>query len=57
MADVSTSEVVYIDDVQMFTDIATDLGIKSIRHTDWSSTSSILAGMGLQIESRLLVHG
>ncbi len=34
MAQVSAEEVVYIDDVQMFTDIATDLGIKSIRHID-----------------------
>ncbi len=33
-AQVSPEEVIYIDDVQMFVDIATDLGIKSIRHTD-----------------------
>ena len=55
-AQVSTDEVVYIDDVQIFTDIATDIGIKSIRHTDWHLTSGALADMGLQIEDNKLVH-
>ncbi len=55
-AQVSADEVVYIDDVQMFTDIATDLGIKSIRHTDWHSTSEALAGMGLFVEKNKLIH-
>ena len=55
-AKVSADEVVYIDDVQMFTDIATDLGIKSIRHTDWHSTSEALADMGLLVEDNKLVH-
>lgn len=46
-AQVSPQEVVYIDDVKMFVDVATDLGIKSIQHTDWISTSKILATLGL----------
>ncbi len=55
-AQVSPDEVVYIDDVQMFTDIATDLGIKSILHTNWHSTSAALADMGLLVENNKLVH-
>ncbi len=43
-------EVVYIDDVQMFVDIATDLSIRSIRHVDFLSTSAALATMGLTAE-------
>ena len=56
LAQVSAEEVVYIDDVQMFTDIATDLGIKSIHHTDWHSTSEALADMGLSVENNILLH-
>ncbi len=56
MARVSAEEVVYIDDVQMFTGIATDLEIKSIHHIDWQSTSAALAGMGLLVENNKLVH-
>lgn len=55
-AQVSVDEVVYIDDVQTFTDIATDLGIKSIRHTDWHLTSVALADLGLKIEDNKKVH-
>ncbi len=47
MAQVSENEVVYIDDVQMFVDVASDLGIKSIRHTDCSSTAAALMDFGL----------
>jgi len=56
MAQVSAEEVVYIDDVKMFTDIARDLEIKSIHHIDWQSTSEALADMGLLIENNKLVH-
>jgi len=56
MAQVSSEEVVFIDDVQIFTDIATDLKIKSIHHTDWQPTSEALADMGLLIENNKLVH-
>lgn len=47
-AQVPADEIVYIDDVQMFVDVATDLGIKSIRHTGYPSTSDALAALGLQ---------
>lgn len=49
-ARVSTDEVVYIDDVQIFTDVATDLGIKSIHHTDILSTSEALTALGLPLD-------
>jgi putative hydrolase of the HAD superfamily len=55
-AQVCADEVVYIDNVQMFTDIATDIGIKSIHHIDLNSTLEALADMGLQIEDNKLVH-
>ncbi|MDQ6890835.1 MAG: HAD-IA family hydrolase, partial [Bacteroidota bacterium] len=53
-ARVSAEEVVYIDDVKIFTDI--DLGIKSIHHTDWQSTSEALADMGMLVGNNKLAH-
>ncbi|MEO8416774.1 MAG: HAD-IA family hydrolase [Ginsengibacter sp.] len=49
-ANVSTDQVIYIDDVQMFVDIATGIGIKSICHTNYLSTSNSLSTLGLQLE-------
>jgi len=56
MSQASIDEVVYIDDVQIFTDIATDLGIKSIRHTDTLSTSKALTALGLLTEQTEMIH-
>ena len=56
LAQVSAEEVVYIDDVRVFTNIATDLGIKSICHTGWQTTAAILADMGLSVETNKLIH-
>jgi len=50
MANVSPEQVIYIDDVQLFADIATGLGIKSIRHTDRLSTSDALMAIGLGLK-------
>lgn len=47
MAQTSPENVVYIDDTPMFIDIAKDMGIRSIRHINYSSTSRELAKMGL----------
>jgi|SRR6185437_1954998 len=55
-ARVTAAEIVYIDDVKIFTDIATDLGIKSIQHIDWQTTSEALAAMVLLVEKNKLVH-
>ncbi|WP_301922740.1 HAD-IA family hydrolase [Ferruginibacter sp.] len=47
---VPANEIVYIDDVQMFTEIATGIGIRSIWHKDHLSTAKELAKLGLPIE-------
>ena len=49
-AQVPVDEIVFIDDVQMFVDIAKDLGITGIHHTDYLSTSKALADLGLTIK-------
>jgi putative hydrolase of the HAD superfamily len=48
-AQVLADEVVYIDDVQLFVDVATELGINSLRHTDYLSTKNSLALLGLTL--------
>ena len=47
IAQVPAEQVVYIENTQMFVDVARDLGIRSILHKDYLSTSAELAGMGL----------
>jgi putative hydrolase of the HAD superfamily len=49
IAQVPVENVVYIEDMQMFVDVASDLGIKSIHHTDYKSTRSELSLLGLKI--------
>ncbi|MEO7309135.1 MAG: HAD-IA family hydrolase [Chitinophagaceae bacterium] len=49
-AQVPADEIVYIDDVQMFTDVAANLGIKSIWHRNHLSTAKALADLGLTLE-------
>jgi len=49
IAQVPAENVVYIEDLQMFVDIAGDLGIRGIRHKNFLSTSAALASMGLKI--------
>ena len=46
-AQVPIGEIVFIDDVQMFVDVAKDIGITSIHHTDYLSSSQALANLGL----------
>lgn len=46
---VPVEHVVYIEDRQMFVDVARDLGIRSIQHKNYESTSEELAAMGLRI--------
>jgi putative hydrolase of the HAD superfamily len=48
IAQVPVQHVVYIEDMQMFVDVASDLGIRSIHHKNYLSTSSELAIMGLK---------
>jgi putative hydrolase of the HAD superfamily len=49
IAQVPAEQVLYIEDMQMFVDVARDLGIRSIQHKHYLSTSKVLADMGLKI--------
>lgn len=49
-AQVPINEIVYIDDVQIFVDVAKDMGITGIHHTDYLTTSKALADLGLTIK-------
>jgi putative hydrolase of the HAD superfamily len=49
IAQVPAQEVVYIDDTQMFLDIAGDWGIQGIHHKNFISTVASLASFGLEI--------
>ena len=48
IAQVPVQHVVYIEDMQMFVDVAKDLGIRGIHHKNYLSTSDELALMGLK---------
>lgn len=50
IAQVPENEVIYIDDVQIFTEVATGLGIKSICHSSYLSTRNALATLGLPVK-------
>ena len=48
IAQVPVRQVVFIDNTPMFVQVAEGLGIRSIHHTDYSSTCAKLASLGLQ---------
>jgi putative hydrolase of the HAD superfamily len=48
ISQVPAKNVAYIEDTQMFTDVARDLGIRSIQHKNILSTSTELSLMGLK---------
>ena len=50
IAQTPTGQVVYIENTPMFVQIAERLGIRSILHTDCSSTCAKLASLGLHFE-------
>ena len=50
IAFVKPEQVIYIDDVELFTEVASKLSIKSIHHTDLLSTSNQIKKLGLTIE-------
>jgi putative hydrolase of the HAD superfamily len=43
---VSPEKVIYIEDRPMFVEVAESLGIRGIRHKDYTTTSRILASFG-----------
>ena len=49
IAQVPAEHAVYIEDLQMFVDVAGSLGIRGIRHQNQLSTSAELASLGLEI--------
>jgi len=49
IAQVPAEQVVYIEDLQMFVDVARGMGIQSIRHKNQLETSEVLATLGLKI--------
>lgn len=50
IAQVPVNEIVYIDNVQMFVNVAKSMGINSIHHTDYLSTFKALADLGLSVK-------
>ncbi|MGA3013633.1 MAG: HAD family hydrolase [Bacteroidales bacterium] len=49
IAQVPVEHIVYIEDLQMFVDVAGEVGIRGIQHKNYQSTSAELASMGLEI--------
>jgi putative hydrolase of the HAD superfamily len=45
---VSANQIIYIENTPMFVEIAEDMGIRSILHTDYKTTCAKLALLGLQ---------
>ena len=50
IAQVPPRQIVYIDNTAMFTQIAEGMGIQSILHTDYESTRTQLAAVGLTLK-------
>jgi putative hydrolase of the HAD superfamily len=51
IAQVSPDQVLYIEDRQMFIEVAGTLGIRGIRHIDATTTRAALGSFGLSVES------
>ena len=49
VARVQSEQVVYIEDTELFIEVAADLGIRGIQHKNFSSTVKALSAMGLNI--------
>jgi len=47
-------EIIYIDDLQLYVDIANDMGIQSICHKNYESTVQALADLGLSLPQKLI---
>lgn len=54
IAQVPAEQIVYIENTLMFAQIAEDLGIKSILHTNYQSTCVKLASFGLQNDEGII---
>jgi putative hydrolase of the HAD superfamily len=49
IAQVDPEEVVYIDDQELFVEVAQSLGLHGIHHTDYAATRAALAALGLTV--------
>lgn len=49
IAQVDPAEVVYIDDQELFVEVAQGLGLHGIHHTDYAATRAALAALGLTL--------
>ena len=49
ITDVQPGKAVYIEDLQGFVDVASSMGIKSVRHKNYLSTSEVLATLDLKM--------
>lgn len=56
VAKVSASEVLYIDDVKLFVDVATDMGINGIVHTDYQTTAKALIPFSFRLPQKNMEH-
>jgi len=56
IAQVSPEQVAYLDDRNMFVEVAETLGIRGIHHTDYDSTCAKFAALGLKLEKRKAGH-
>jgi putative hydrolase of the HAD superfamily len=54
IAQTPARQVVYIDNTPMFVQVAEDLGIRSILHSDYRSTCVKLTSLGLPIDQRVV---
>ncbi len=52
IAQVPPEQVAYLDDRLMFVQVAENLGIRGIHHTDYASTCDKLSALGLTLEER-----
>jgi len=50
VSQISVEQVVYIENTQMFVQIAEGIGIRGIWHTDYQSTREKLASFGLEVD-------
>jgi putative hydrolase of the HAD superfamily len=50
LAQIAPAEVAYLEDRQLFVDVANSLGMNGIRHSDYASTVERLAQLGIALE-------
>ncbi|MER3405993.1 MAG: hydrolase, partial [Chloroflexota bacterium] len=51
MAQTPIENILYLEDRQMFVEVASSLGLRSLRHTDYAFTRQALADVGLAVSA------